>query len=97
MPGESGSGGADKPLKDPDVRDELLADGTMVLFQPSTRQIVTLNRAAALVWESCDGAHSRSDIVTELSAIFPETPTIEHDVEVILHDLHARGVLRDED
>ncbi len=96
MPGPSGPADARKaPVKDADVRDELLADGTIVLFQPSSRQIITLNRAAALVWESCDGEHTTADIAAEFRSIFPDAANVERDVDAILDDLRARGVVRD--
>jgi len=84
------------PLKSPRVSDELLADGSMVLFHSATRRLLTLNPTAALVWEYCDGAHSPATIASEVSAVFPDVPAISDDVERILVDLREQGMLSQE-
>ena len=81
------------PVKDRHVRDELLADGSMVLFHPTTKQFVTLNPAAALVWECCDGHHSEEAIVSEVSSVFTDTARVQEDVRVVLQDLREKGLL----
>lgn len=82
------------PERDPRVLDELLADGSMVLFHTGSRTLMTLNPTAALVWEYCDGQHTEEAIVAEVGAVFPDTPTIAADVATVLHDLRAREMLR---
>jgi len=90
----TGSFGSDQtPLKDPRVLDELLADGGMVLFHTASRQLMTLNPAAALVWEHCDGAHTEASIAAELAALFPGTTSVAADVRVILRELGERQML----
>lgn len=74
--------------------DELLADGSMVLFHTGSRTLMTLNPTAALVWEYCDGQHTEEAIVVEVRAVYPETTTIAADVAMVLHDLRARQMLR---
>lgn len=81
------------PTKDALVRDELLADGSMVLFHPQTRQLVTLNRTAALVWEYCDGQHSEAAIADELLSVFPDATTVADDVAAVLAELREGGML----
>lgn len=83
----------DHPVKDRHVRDELLPDGRMVLFHPTTRRVVTLNPVAALVWECCDGHHSEGAIVGEVSSVFSDTARVEEDVRAVLKDLHEKGLL----
>jgi hypothetical protein len=83
------------PIKDRHVRDELLADGSMVLFHPTTKRIATLNPVAALVWECCDGRHSEGAIVGEVSSMFADTARVEQDVRAVLRDLHEKGLLAD--
>jgi hypothetical protein len=83
----------DCPRKDPAVRDELLADGTMVLFHTASRQLMTLNQTAALVWEYCDGVHDRAGIVRELQALFSSAANVTGDVDEILRELQNRGML----
>jgi len=84
---------AQRPTKAPGVLDELLADGSIVLFHTASRQLMTLNPAAALVWEHCDGAHTPSMIAAELGALFPDVASVADDVTSILRQLQARGVL----
>lgn len=76
--------------------DELLADGSMVLFHTASRQLMTLNPTAALIWEYCDGAHTEAAIASEISALFPNTPTVADDVTAILRNLRSRGMLSHE-
>jgi len=83
------------PLKDRHVRDELLADGSMVLFHPTSRRVVTLNPAAALVWEYCDGQHSEEAIASELGSVFTETARVHADVSAVLRHLREQGLLTD--
>ena len=84
------------PLKSPQVSDELLADGSMVLFHTASRRLLTLNPTAALVWEYCDGSHSTAAIASAVSAVFPDVPAVPDDVERILVDLREQGMLAHE-
>lgn len=79
--------------KDERVLDELLADGSMVLFHGASRKLVTLNSTAALVWEYCDGAHTEAEIVDEVRMVFPHITTIARDVTAVLADLRAERML----
>ena len=90
------SSGGERPTKAPRVLDELLADGSMILFHAPSRQLVTLNPTAALVWEHCDGAHTPAMIAAELSALFPGVESVADDVRSILRQLQERSVLRDD-
>jgi hypothetical protein len=83
-----------RPLRDPCVLGELLADGSMVLFHTISRQLMTLNPTAALVWEHCDGAHTPALITAELGALFPDVRTVAADVSSILRQLREQGMLR---
>lgn len=82
------------PRKDPRVIDELLADGSMVLFHTATRTLLTLNPTAALVWECCDGQHSEAAIVSEVATIFPDALALADSVGGVLRDLRTREMLR---
>ncbi len=84
---------AGNPLKHQDVLDELLADGSMVLFHRASRELLTINPAAALVWEHCDGRHRPSEIVAALQDVFPGVQTLAGDVDAVLRDFAARGML----
>jgi hypothetical protein len=82
------------PERSPQVIDELLADGSMVLFHLQLRTLMTLNPTAALVWEYCDGHHSEAAIIGELQSLFPEAAAIADSVGGVLRDLRAREMLR---
>lgn len=82
------------PTRDPRVLDELLADGSLVLFHTGTRVLMTLNPTAALVWEYCDGRHDEATIVAEVEAVFPAAGPLAADVQTILIDLRSRGMLQ---
>jgi hypothetical protein len=75
------------------VQDELLADGSMVLYHAGTQRIVTLNPTAALIWEYCDGAHTASMIAGEVRAVFPDATAPEEDVLRLLRDLREQEMI----
>jgi len=85
---------SERPQRAASARDELLADGNMVIYRADTNQLLTLNPTAALVWACCDGAHTLSAIVAEVRELFPDAPMIERDVTTIVQDLRVRGMLR---
>lgn len=73
------------------VHDELLADGSMVLYNACRQQILTINPTAALVWEYCDGEHDVAAIIAELREVFPSAP--EHDIYELLTSFYQSGML----
>lgn len=74
------------------MRDELLSDGSMVLFHVASRQLMILNPTAALIWECCDGTYTHAKIAAEIGAVFPDVPTVAADVTAILRRLGERGM-----
>ncbi len=88
-------GGNERPMKRDCVLDELLADGSMVLFNTANKQIMTLNPTAALVWEGCDGAHSPTMIADEVREVFPDAPRVEADVRTLVQELLAKEMAVD--
>ncbi len=82
-----------QPTKAAGVLDELLADGSMVLFSPQGQQIITLNPTAALIWEYCDGAHTVAAIAREVREVFPDAPAIEREIGALLGELRAKGMV----
>jgi Coenzyme PQQ synthesis protein D (PqqD) len=84
-----------RPAKVAGVLDELLADGSMVLFNPPGRQIITLNPTAALIWECCDGAHTVAAIADEVRDVFPDAPAVERETGALLDALRAKGMVID--
>src|SRR5947209_4847444 len=86
----------ERPRKNRCVAEELLLDGSMVLYHSCRQQIMTLNPTAALVWECCDGAHSLAMIAQELRDVFPDIPSIEDDILSVLQEFIDRGMVMDD-
>ncbi len=82
-----------RPLKDGCVHDELLSDGSMILYNGCRHQVLTINPTAALVWEYCDGEFDIPTIVSELRGMFPESAAIEADVQHVLDNLVQAGMI----
>lgn len=76
-----------KPIRQECVQDELLSDGSLVLYNGCQQQVLTLNATAALVWEYCDGDHGVEAIVAEVRDVFPTAADAEHDVRELLDTL----------
>lgn len=81
------------PQRDACVLDELLTDGSMVLFHKISRQLMTLNPTAALIWDCCDGTRTPAAIAEEIRQLFPDVPSVLDDVIGALADLRDRGML----
>ncbi len=86
----------ERPRKNDCVRDELLADGSIVLYHTCRKQLITLNPTAALVWECCDGAHSIAMIADELRDVFPDAPNPQADLLAVLRDLLDQAMIADD-
>ncbi len=57
----------------PSVRDDVLQqdlDGDLVVFDTTTRQLVTFNRSAGTLWSCCDGYSTVDEISADVAAIF---------------------------
>ena len=85
-----------RPRKAASVQDELLADGSMVLYHTAKRELLTLNPTAALIWECCDGTHNIPAICAEIHEVFPDRADVHDDVLHLLQDLLERGMIVDE-
>ncbi len=86
----------ENPRKAPDIHDELLPDGSMIVFHTGHQDVLTFNPTAALVWECCDGEHDQAAIVAEVRALFPAAPDPAQDVRDLLQRLHGSGLLAEE-
>jgi coenzyme PQQ synthesis protein D (PqqD) len=84
-----------RPLKSPDVYDEVLPDGGLVLYHSQRALILTLNPTAALVWEYCDGAHDVEEIAAQLRDVFPGAADAERDTRSLLAGLCEMGLIAD--
>jgi peroxiredoxin len=76
-----------RPVKHTCVEDEMLPDGSIVLYNACDRQLVTLNQTGALVWECCDGEHEAEAIAAEVRDVFPSAVGVEDDVRAVLDHL----------
>ena len=86
----------ERPRKAACVQDELLGDGSMILYNTCKRELLTLNPTAALIWECCDGAHNIPAICAEIHDVFPDRTDVYGDVLNLLQDLLERGMIVDE-
>jgi|GEM_PF-554568 len=76
-------------------------DGEAILYNPETRQVHILNKAALLVWQLCDGQHSIGDMVAAIADLYSlsveererEAISIEQDIQGIIHDFEIQGMI----
>lgn len=87
LPSDATLAAHSRPRRFAHVQDELLADGSLLLYNSCRRQVMTLNPTGALVWEYCDGEQAVSDIVAEVSGLFPNATTTDSDVRALLDSL----------
>lgn len=68
-----------------------------LLFDPTTERVRVLNEEGLYLWNLCDGAHTRNDLVDGLSAEFPGVgrDVLGQDVDAFLFDLARLGYLRE--
>lgn len=59
---------SERPVARTDVRCQMLDDG-FVLIDPRNDTAHTLNVAASIIWDSCDGEHTLEQIAGELRAL----------------------------
>ena len=81
------------PIKRAGILDELLADGSLVLYDAARREVITLNPLAAYVWECCTGAQDVRTIIVEARDLFPDAPRVEADVLAFLDDLRRADLI----
>ena len=69
-------------------------DGELLLYHPPTAITLHLNGPSAVVWQLCDGERSCSDIIELVKEAYPDqAEQVDADVEQVVDDLAARGVL----
>lgn len=81
------------PRKAHCVHDELLADGSMILYNACRQQVMTVNATAALIWDCCDGTRDFDALVAEVREVFPTAPDPARDVRDLLDHLYQTGML----
>ena len=82
-----------RPRRSRYIHDELLADGSMVLYHTWRQKIMTLNPTGALIWECCDGEHDLAMIVREVRDVYPDARHIDDDVPTLLRQLHENRMI----
>lgn len=68
-------------------------DDELLLYHPAKTKAVYLNETAALVWQLCDSKRSVAEIVSLLQENYPESETIQSDVEQTLQQLADNGAI----
>ena len=67
----------------------------ILLYDPSTDKVHTLNATASLIWNLCDGKHSLGEIKRAIYENFSikETMEVEKDILENLKELQELGLL----
>ena len=82
------------PRRRSDILAEFLPDGSAVLFDPRTEMAYPLTATAAVVWDTCDGAHTPAAMVDELAAVYDApAEVLDRDVRALLVHLCEIGLL----
>ncbi|MDA0748181.1 MAG: HPr-rel-A system PqqD family peptide chaperone [bacterium] len=80
------------------IRNELpnhKIDDDLVLYDPATDRVHTLNPTARLIWEGCDGTAEIEDLVHALTTRYEISfETARTDVEQTLQQLLDMGLIR---
>jgi hypothetical protein len=71
---------------------EEIDGGGLIIFDEQGEQVLGLNRSAALVWRSCDGNRSVSDLVEVLTAELGEQADRDQ-VLIALDELEKHGLI----
>ncbi|MEW6380290.1 MAG: PqqD family protein [bacterium] len=80
-------------------------DGEAILYNPDTKHVHILNKAALQVWQMCDGQHSIRDMAVAIAEMYSLSPgeregaRVEQDIQRIIDDFAAQGMIvkQDED
>jgi hypothetical protein len=72
-----------------------VVDGEVVVYDPKRERMHVLNATAAYLWQSCDGSHTVSQIISLLTERYPDSRfEIEMDVTQAVRQLIDEGLLR---
>lgn len=82
-----------RPMKRAGMLDELLADGSLVLYDAARREVITLNPLAAYLWECCTGERDVRAIIAEARDLFPDALRVEDDVLGFLDELRRADLI----
>jgi hypothetical protein len=81
-------------LRSPSVEEAPL-QGELMLFDPATSRFFVLNSTMSFVWRRCDGEHTLSGMLREMTEAFTgvEAPAAERDIRGALSELESLGLL----
>ena len=82
-----------RPMQQDDTLDQLLKDGSLILFRGDGEDMLVLNPLAALIWDASTGHDTVEAIVRGLQTHFPEQTSLEGDVLACLDALVGKGFL----
>lgn len=82
-----------RPRQAAGTTDQLLKDGSLVLFRANRADMLVLNPLAALIWDASDGEATEAAIVAGLREHFPAQASLDADVRACLDNLAERGFL----
>lgn len=73
-------------LKNPEYSTTILPDGKWLFLDSDTNRVVVVTPTAGVFWEHCTGKSSLSEIITQISNLYPEIEkkTIRDDVNNIV-------------
>jgi PqqD family protein of HPr-rel-A system len=71
-------------------------DGRVMIFDPATGRVASLNESATAIWQLSTGEHSERELVTLVARRYGLAPEeIRADVEATLERLRREGLLSD--
>jgi hypothetical protein len=81
-------------VKNPHFSANILPDGSWVLHNNESNEVVVLNATAGILWELCSGEYNIGEIILQLMQYYPDksADSIEKDLYTItptLLDKHA--------
>jgi hypothetical protein len=84
-----------RPFRRSPSVEEAPLQGELMLFDPATSRFFVLNRTMSFVWRRCDGEHTPSGMVREMTEAFEgvDAAVAERDVRDALSELEALGLL----
>ncbi|MCA1725872.1 MAG: PqqD family protein, partial [Thermomicrobia bacterium] len=82
-----------RPTQVAGALDQLLPDGSIILYRAGTHDMFVLNPLAALIWDSSTGEQTIAAIIRDIRALFPDQESVASDVLDCVQDLMARGVI----
>jgi hypothetical protein len=82
------------PQRSESVLDRVVGDNEIVLFDPRTNKLHSLNPTASLIWRYCDGRHTISMLAALLSQSYAvPADRAESDVGHLIENMRAEGLL----